>query len=203
VPILYKGKGKDPNVYNSHRPIWLLIFVFKCLEACWAIKYGAKLEAFNSESQFLFRRWRGCEDVQMLLCLTRDRLLDMGKNAFFLYNDYKNAFQDVAQVGGLEAGLWAAKVPHKGIAIFRLIHTFVGGIVQLRSAAGVIRSKIPFKPSRGGLAGSITMPSMFNCAVANMLRQRDTNRKGGVGPGEADLGLPTKECIVCSMAPWL
>eukprot|EP01047_Picozoa_sp_COSAG01_P029895 COSAG01_NODE_2066_length_8507_cov_3.752141_1_plen_163_part_00 len=123
--------------------------------------------------------------------------MDMGKNAFFLYNDYKNAFQDVAQVGGLEAGLWAAKVPHKGIAIFRLIHAFVGGIVQLRSAAGVIRSKIPFKPTRGGLAGSITMPSMFNCAVANMLRQRDTNRKGGVGPGEADLGLPTKECIVC------
>jgi hypothetical protein len=49
VPILYKGKGKDPNVYNSHRPIWLLIFVFKCLEACWAVKYAAKLEAFNSE----------------------------------------------------------------------------------------------------------------------------------------------------------
>eukprot|EP01049_Picozoa_sp_SAG25_P014468 SAG25_NODE_2569_length_1527_cov_1.797619_2_plen_59_part_01 len=45
----------------------------------------------------------------------------------------------------------------------------VGGIVQLRSAAGVIRSKIPFRPTRGGLAGSITMPSMFNCAVANML----------------------------------
>jgi hypothetical protein len=67
----------------------------------------------------------------------------------------------------------------------------VGGIVQLRSAAGVIRSKIPFRPTRGGLAGSITMPSMFNCAVANMLQQRDTNRKGGVGPGEADLhGTP-------------
>jgi hypothetical protein len=40
-------------------------------------------------------------------------------------NDYKNAFQDVAQVGGLEAGLWSAKVPHQGIAIFRLIHAFV------------------------------------------------------------------------------
>ena len=34
VPILFKGKGKDPDVYNSSRPIFLFIFVFKTLEGC-------------------------------------------------------------------------------------------------------------------------------------------------------------------------
>jgi hypothetical protein len=33
VAILYKGKGKNPNVYNSSRPIWLMVFVMKVLDA--------------------------------------------------------------------------------------------------------------------------------------------------------------------------
>ena len=208
VPILFKGKGKDPDVYNSSRPIFLFIFVFKTLEACWDVKWGHKLEKYNPESQFLFRRGRGCEDLMLLLSLTRNRLLDLGKPAVMTFNDYKNAFQDIEQGGveqgeggterltGLEAGLWAAGIPHKGIAIFRLIHAAATGIVRLRNAAGVVDST-PFKVSRGGLAGSLTMPAMFSAGVENMLREFDPGRVRGVGIGQPISSEDTKYCTVC------
>jgi hypothetical protein len=134
IAILFKGKGKNPNVYNSSRPIWMLIFVLKVLEMCFKLKYGRYMEKYLPESQFLFRGGYGCEDLILILSLTRNRLLDLKIAAMFLFNDYKNAFQDISQPG-MEDGLWDCNMPQKGIAIFRLMHACSKGVVRLRTAA--------------------------------------------------------------------
>ena len=54
----------------------------------WDIKYGHFLDRTNPESQYLFRGGRGCEDLIMVLSLTRNRLLDLQNTAAFTYNDY-------------------------------------------------------------------------------------------------------------------
>jgi hypothetical protein len=100
----------------------------------------------------------------MILSLTRDRLLDLKVPAMFLYNDYKNAFQDISQAG-LEAGLHnVPNLPHKAIAIFRLVHSLAQGVIRLRAAATAVLSD-KFDVSRGGMAGTINMPAQFVCAV--------------------------------------
>jgi hypothetical protein len=76
-----------------------MVFVMKVLDAVWKVKYGWVLDRSLPEAQFLFRSHRGCEDLAMILSLTRDRLLDLKVPAMFLYNDYKNAFQDISQAG--------------------------------------------------------------------------------------------------------
>jgi hypothetical protein len=172
VSLLHK-KGDTQEVAN-YRPITVLNALSKVFENLILARLEPYIESscFLSDTQFGFRRGRGCADNHFLLSEIMAHSHESGHPVFVGFIDISSAYDSV-YTEGLWQALENASIHGRMLNVLKVMTSVIIRRVKIRGELSE-----PFFPARGVPQGGILSPLLFALSFDSLLRELTDSNLG-------------------------